>query len=156
MTRQEAKKLLLNDTKVYVNGKSEEIQKTLFSLGFKWCDGSQKVKKVTYPFLFLHNGRISWNNDMIVFTRCSWREITPEDILNITSDEPKYRPFKDASECWQEMLKHQPFGWIKYKEKNCWVSIGIIEDIECDLKGYESSFEEYTFVDGTPFGIKEN
>ena len=27
--------------------------------------------------------------------------------------EPKYRPFKDAEECWQEMLKHQPFGWVK-------------------------------------------
>lgn len=27
--------------------------------------------------------------------------------------EPKYRPFKNAEECWQEMLKHQPFGWIK-------------------------------------------
>lgn len=25
--------------------------------------------------------------------------------------EPKYRPFNDADECWQEMLKHQPFGW---------------------------------------------
>ena len=24
--------------------------------------------------------------------------------------ESKYRPFKDAKECWQEMLKHQPFG----------------------------------------------
>lgn len=25
--------------------------------------------------------------------------------------EPKYRPFKDAEECWQEMLKHEPFGY---------------------------------------------
>lgn len=23
---------------------------------------------------------------------------------------PKYRPFKDAEECWVEMQKHQPFG----------------------------------------------
>lgn len=30
--------------------------------------------------------------------------------------EPKYRSFKNAEECWQEMLKHQPFGWIKGKE----------------------------------------
>lgn len=29
--------------------------------------------------------------------------------------ESKYRPFKDAEECWTEMLKHQPFGWIKCK-----------------------------------------
>ena len=24
--------------------------------------------------------------------------------------ESKYRPFKDAKECWAEMLNHQPFG----------------------------------------------
>ena len=27
--------------------------------------------------------------------------------------EPKYRPFKDDEECWNEMKKHQPFGWVK-------------------------------------------
>ena len=27
--------------------------------------------------------------------------------------ESTYRPFKDKEECWQEMLKHQPFGWVK-------------------------------------------
>ena len=27
--------------------------------------------------------------------------------------EPKYRPFANAEECWTEMLKHQPFGWVK-------------------------------------------
>ena len=29
--------------------------------------------------------------------------------------ETKYRPFKDAEECFEEMKKHQPFGWIKDK-----------------------------------------
>lgn len=29
---------------------------------------------------------------------------------------PKYRPFKDVEECWQEMLKHTPFGWIKQSQ----------------------------------------
>ena len=27
--------------------------------------------------------------------------------------EHTYRPFKNAEECWQEMLNHQPFGWLK-------------------------------------------
>ena len=27
--------------------------------------------------------------------------------------EPKYRPFNNAEECWAEMQKHQPIGWIK-------------------------------------------
>lgn len=29
--------------------------------------------------------------------------------------EPTYRPFANAEECWAEMQKHQPFGWIKGK-----------------------------------------
>ena len=27
--------------------------------------------------------------------------------------EVKYRSFKDKKECWAEMQKHQPFGWLK-------------------------------------------
>ena len=28
--------------------------------------------------------------------------------------EPKYRPFKNAEECWNEMMKHQPFrAWAR-------------------------------------------
>lgn len=27
-----------------------------------------------------------------------------------------YRPFKDVEECWAEMQKHQPFGWVKSKD----------------------------------------
>lgn len=32
--------------------------------------------------------------------------------------EHQYRPFKDTKECWQEMQKHQPFGWLKVKDKD--------------------------------------
>ena len=31
--------------------------------------------------------------------------------------QPKYRPFKSQEECWNEMLKHQPFGWLKSIKK---------------------------------------
>lgn len=65
--------------------------------------------------------------------------------------EPKYHPFKDVEECWQEMQKHQPFGWIKYKEENKYITYCNIDN-NCD---FELDFEEYTFADGTPFGIKE-
>jgi hypothetical protein len=63
--------------------------------------------------------------------------------------EPKYRPFKNAEECWQEMLKHQPFGWVKYANK--YISISAIDS----NNDYEIDFDDYTFADGTPFGIKE-
>ena len=81
--------------------------------------------------------------------------------------EPKYRPFKTKEECWQEMLKHQPFGWIKQKENmDEIVHIGrIFESSNTFLitlsidDGYNVTssylFSEYTFDDGAPFGIKE-
>lgn len=61
---------------------------------------------------------------------------------------PKYRPFKDAEECWQEMQKHQPFGWVKYADK--YISISAIDS----NNEYEIDFDDYTFADGTPFGVK--
>lgn len=63
--------------------------------------------------------------------------------------EPKYRPFKDAEECWQEMLKHQPFGWVKTDEG--------YEQVWHVNKGddFNATFKTCTFADGTPFGIKE-
>lgn len=49
-----------------------------------------------------------------------WTEMTEIEFWNNTEyrikSEPKYRPFKDAEECWQEMLKHQTFGWVKLKD----------------------------------------
>lgn len=62
--------------------------------------------------------------------------------------EPKYRPFKDAEECWQEMQKHQPFGWVKTDS----VYEPILHVNECD--DFNATFKYSTFADGTPFGVK--
>ena len=73
--------------------------------------------------------------------------------------EPKYRPFKDAKECWNEMLKHQPFGWTYDYTNNIWDSItrvtssGII--YEEDMMCFEDVFNRVKFADGTPFGVKD-
>lgn len=76
--------------------------------------------------------------------------------------EPKYRPFKDAEECWNEMLKHQPFGVVKDKYyANCqtYRAFTCLTDEGCDFSYYEdetfeSSFKNLLFTDGTPFGVK--
>ena len=39
-----------------------------------------------------------------------------DSIFYRIKPETTYRPFKDAEECWKEMLKHKPFGWLKSKE----------------------------------------
>ena len=48
-----------------------------------------------------------------------WFDVKIETLRSICEElkyrikpEPKYRPFKTQEECWNEMLKHQPFGWI--------------------------------------------
>ena len=75
--------------------------------------------------------------------------------------EPKYRPFKNQKECWNEMLKHQPFGWIKSNAGNIFNIIAManqnhaIKLNECYSK-YSDIFKDFKFTDGTPFGIKED
>lgn len=73
--------------------------------------------------------------------------------------EPTYRPFKDKEECWAEMQKHQPFGWVKDKESMVYHNINSLNDIGIYLSsenyGFSKMLELVTFADGTPFGIKE-
>ena len=74
--------------------------------------------------------------------------------------EPKYRPFKSQEECWHEMLKHQPLGWLRSKRVKDICQLITIKDGEirifADLPLYFSrAYREYEFLDGTPFGIKE-
>lgn len=103
----------------------------------------------------------------------TWITIGKEADLNIESlaeypdcfrikPEPKYRPFKDADECWQEMLKHRPFGWIKCR--GCYFNIVAVTDVyaylsEADgsaiLLASKNSYNDNTFADGAPFGVKE-
>lgn len=101
-----------------------------------------------------------------------WRDIEDSEGLSTNTiikeaenyrikPEQKYRPFKDAEECWNEMQKHQPFGWIKCKEgrfnivyvdDNC---VGLADpDGSSILLASKNSYQDNTFVDGTPFGVK--
>lgn len=74
--------------------------------------------------------------------------------------EPTYRPFKDKEECWNEMMKHQPFGWIIDKHCNIYQCIVAINDI-CPYfssgngDDFKHLLECVTFADGAPFGIAE-
>ena len=74
--------------------------------------------------------------------------------------EPKYRQFKDSEECWNEMQKHQPFGWIKDRGGDK-IFIGSINSdnsiftCSSEILFLKELFEDFTFVDGLPFGIKE-
>ena len=74
--------------------------------------------------------------------------------------EPKYRPFANAEECWVEMCKHHPFGWVKTKQGTHRLIVLIDEErLMAGAQNIEWSYrtlfnEKFTFVDGTPFGVK--
>ena len=73
--------------------------------------------------------------------------------------EPKYRPFKTQEECWQEMLKHKPFGWVKEISSEMLYLINGISNMSIvimeDINSFKEAMNIYEFKDGTPFGIKE-
>lgn len=99
-----------------------------------------------------------------------WADV-PEPSWSINGNfrvkpEPEYRPFKNADECWQEMLKHEPFGWVRNKFNHN----GVIATITClDSRkefrihinfNHENTSEDminsFIFADGAPFGVKED
>ena len=73
--------------------------------------------------------------------------------------EPMYRSFKDAEECWKEMQKHQPFGWVKSTLFKDLALVQIVTtlyvEINRDIVDYKDTLEKFTFADGVPFGVKE-
>lgn len=107
-----------------------------------------------------------------LFTNGIWEDAENPSFGELSryriKSEPKFRPFKTKEECWNEMLKHQKFGWVKSKKSGSHFSIGSVlwdkefDDVfvtfACDGmlgRSSKSMFEDFTFADGTPFGIKE-
>ena len=117
----------------------------------------------------------AWADGKIIQVREKgrWVELCIDDFTRSPDryrikPESQYRPFKSQEECWNEMLKHQPFGWVKSKVKGYFHLIGLVqwsselEDVmitfatsEQLARSSSSLFEDYIFADGTPFGIKE-
>lgn len=97
-------------------------------------------------------------------TKSPWFKIKDmhfnEGIIFRIKPEPKYRPFKNAEECWQEMMKHQPFGWVKDRNGSKFVIEnvdsrgGFVEVYDEGTCTFNEVFENRTFADGTPFGVK--
>ena len=96
-----------------------------------------------------------------------WEDCENPNFENLTykfriKQEPTYRPFKDAEECWLEMQKHQPFGWVKDKKDGHHALITAVDDDTCGMSLNGNSawslygiMDLFTFADGVPFGVKE-
>ena len=91
-----------------------------------------------------------------------WTEMKEIEFWNNTEyrvkSEPKFRPFKDAEECWQEMQNHQPFGWVK---STLFKDLALVKrvttlyvEINRDIIDYKDALDKFTFADDTNFGVK--
>ena len=93
-----------------------------------------------------------------------WQVVTNTIFINPNKyrikPKPKYRPFKNQEECWNEMLKHKPLGWLRSKRiKDIYLlitirnhEIRIFDDLPLH---FSKAYRKYEFQDGSPFGIKE-
>ena len=95
-----------------------------------------------------------------------WFDVKIETLRSICEEfnyrikpEPQYRPFKTQEECWNEMIKHQPFGWVKEISSEMLYLINGISNMSIvimeDINSFKEAMNIYEFKDGTPFGIKE-
>lgn len=94
-----------------------------------------------------------------------WRDL---DVLHFNYDtyryrikpELKYRSFKDADECWKEMQKHQPFGWVidpsmQYRQVIRLSGCAFYLDKASVAYEFREVLMNLTFADGEPFGVKQ-
>lgn len=95
-----------------------------------------------------------------------WIDIETASFTGFPSEyrikpESTYRPFANAKECWAEMEKHQPFGWVKDKKDGYYILITAVDNGDyMSLSGnsgwsFYSLMKDYTFADDIPFGIKK-
>lgn len=90
-----------------------------------------------------------------------WTEMTEIEFWNNTEyrikPEPKYRPFENAKECWAEMLKHQPFGWVVGRRDGVMHLIRCLEYVSVYTSiqySFKDAFDKFVFADLIPFGVK--
>lgn len=114
---------------------------------------------------FAEGKAVEYLNDENVWIKCNNPSFWEDPKHYRIKPEPKYRPFKSRDECWNEMLKHQPFGWIKNKNSNDYINIASVycsneTKVRIEISprlglSAEHSYNQFEFPDGTLFGIKE-
>lgn len=92
-------------------------------------------------------------------SKIKWEDINEPNFrlgrIYRVKPEPKYRPFTSKEECWNEMLKHEPFGWITNGISNHNIrGIDNITVMSGDYYDYMQAFKNLKFIDGQPFGVK--
>lgn len=76
------------------------------------------------------------------------------DSKHESKTDVNYRPFANVEECWQELLKHEPFGWVKDTEANEYLNVYCISNSASSIDLFGRMFKRCIFIDGSPYGIK--
>ena len=139
---------------------------------------NREQAKVILPIIqaFSEGKQIQWLKpdsdewiDVVGGDNVDFEDLTESNVAYRIKPEPKCRPFQNAEECWNEMKKHQPFGWLKDKDSELRNIQALTEKMSTIADGvylrginlingwhvFEEAVKEYTFADGTPFGILE-
>ena len=67
-------------------------------------------------------------------------------IKSEAESESKYRPFKSQEECFDEMMKHQPFGWFRSTYNKSLFNIVGINDNVIKITNTDCE-EDYSYLD---------
>ncbi len=119
----------LRKIKIYVDGRSEEIQEKLFALdrGISWHSGEKRALNTNYPFLFIDkDGCLGYSNNMRYFTETNYSELTADEVLAM-------KPKKDYSD-----YKFEPFEkvLIRDNEEQNWGAIFLSHIDKNNITGF--------------------
>lgn len=100
------------------------------------------------------------DNESAVWTNVdrNYHTFSPHSFQYRIKPETNYRPFKNAEECWQEMLKHHPFGWVVGRRDGVMYLIRSLEYVSVYTSiqySFKDAFDKFEFADLVPFGVKE-
>lgn len=124
---------------------------------------NKEILKDLLPIMqaFVDGKKIEYSNDGNNWIETETPNWNTKFIYRV-KPEPKYRPFKTREECWYEISRHSFPQFLLRKEDKLIMTIGYIGTTGVALNkinnGYlfQEMFNGFTFIDGEPFGIKEN
>ena len=129
----------LSDTKVYVAGKSKEIQKKAFQLGYEWSTINNEIIMTSSPFLYFYkNGIITHSFNMEHFVEHNNKEVTADYILSLEPEpECPFKPFdkvlvrNDGEQEWWATL------FSSYRDGDYWAIDGLRYSLCIPYEGNE-------------------
>lgn len=69
--------------KVACYNQEVDVQKKLFEIGFKWCDGTTVEVVGLFDFLLIDDGTFQFTDNVSHFRKHAYEEISADDILSI-------------------------------------------------------------------------